>query len=107
MNGSLGPILVGLFGSGTIAALARIVFTRGKTAAEAEAIRIGTLDQVVQTLSARVDKLDTEVAYLRCQLANRDRENTWLKARCHQLEDFIRSMNLPVPHPVPVIEEEP
>lgn len=98
-------LLIGLFGSGTIAALARAFIGRSKTTAEAESIRIGTLDQIVQTLSRRVDALTKEVGRLEGRLDRTEEERDWWRERCHQLEGYIRDVaNLPVPHPVPPID---
>lgn len=99
------PLLIGLFGSGTIAALARAYIGRSKVSAEAESIRIGTLDHIVQTLSRRVDDLTKEVGRLEGRLDRTEAERDWWRERCHQLEGYIRDVaNLPVPHQVPPIE---
>lgn len=101
-------LLVGLFGSGTLAALARAFFGRAKQTAEAENIRIGTLDQIVQTLSRRVDDLTKEVGRLEGRLDRTEAERDWWRERCHQLESYIREVaNMPVPHPVPPIQGGP
>ena len=55
---------------------------------------------LLATYVQEVQRLAERVARLEGLLDQRDRENHRLLARCHQLEEFIRSMNLPVPHAV-------
>lgn len=94
-------IVIALVGSSALGALVSALFGRSKQVAEAESIRIGTLDQIVQTLSRRVDDLTKEVGRLEGRLDRTETERDWWRDRCHQLESYIRDVaNLPVPHPV-------
>jgi peptidoglycan hydrolase CwlO-like protein len=94
-------LLVGLFGAGTLAKLAGVFVTRTRVTAEAESIRIGTLDQALQSLSRRVDELTREIGRLEGRVDRTEKERDWWQERAHQLESYIRDVaNLPVPHPV-------
>ena len=100
-------LVVGLFGGGSLVGFYRAIFVdKKKSDAEAENIRIGTLDQVVQTLSRRVDDLTKEVGRLEGRLDRTEAERDYWRAYAQQLIAFVRDIaRMEVPHPVRPIDE--
>jgi len=99
-------LMVGLFGGGSGVGIARLILGRAKAAAETESIRIGALDQVVQTLSRRVDDLTKEVGRLEGRLDRTEAERDYWRTYAQQLAAFIRDVaRMEVPHPVAPVEE--
>lgn len=100
--------VIGAFlGGGTLVGLVTLWVNRDNRDADTTATIVTASGEVVKLSSGllatyvqEVQRLAERVARLEGLLDQRDRENHWLRARCHQLEEFIRSMNLPVPHAV-------
>lgn len=106
-------IIGGSLGTGSIVGLVSLWVNRDNRDADTTATIVTASGEVVKLSSGllatyvqEVQRLAERVSRLEGMLDQRDRENHWLRSRVHQLEEYCRTMNMPIPHPVMVFEDD-
>ena len=102
-------LIYGLLGGGGVVGLVGLWANRKNRGAdatvalgEAAVTLAGGYDGLLTALQSRVNDLDARLAFVEGKLDRTERERDWWRARCHQLEELLHTMKIPIPHPVPL-----
>lgn len=63
--------------------------------------------QVIAEQERRLGEQGERIAHLEGALSRTAGERNWWRARALQFEELLKSMKIPVPQPVPLIEDDP